>query len=82
VITRLFARVCASACCNYLSVEPGHAVLLLLLQAGAAEKGVPLYKYIAQLAGNSKLVRRRQRNCIHVSSTTCRASCNQRTEGL
>lgn len=27
------------------------------LQAGAAEKGVPLYKYIAQLAGNSKLVR-------------------------
>jgi hypothetical protein len=26
-------------------------------QAGAAEKGVPLYKYIAELAGNSKLVR-------------------------
>lgn len=28
----------------------------VLLQAGAAEKGVPLYKYIAQIAGNSKLV--------------------------
>lgn len=26
-------------------------------QAGAAEKGVPLYKHIADLAGNSKLVR-------------------------
>lgn len=25
-------------------------------QAGAAEKGVPLYKHIADLAGNSKLV--------------------------
>jgi hypothetical protein len=61
VMQRLFARVCASACCNHIRVEPGHAVLLLLLQAGAAEKGVPLYKYIAQLAGNSKLVRRRQR---------------------
>jgi hypothetical protein len=35
-------------------------LLLLLLQAGAAEKGVPLYKYIAQLAGNSKLVRVQQ----------------------
>jgi hypothetical protein len=57
VMQRLFARVCASACCNHIRVEPGHAVLLLLLQAGAAEKGVPLYKYIAQLAGNSKLVR-------------------------
>ncbi len=27
-----------------------------LLQAGAAEKGVPLYKHIADLAGNTKLV--------------------------
>ena len=27
-----------------------------LLQAGAAEKGIPLYKYIAEIAGNSKLV--------------------------
>lgn len=26
-------------------------------QAGAAEKGVPLYKHIADLAGNKKLVR-------------------------
>lgn len=32
-------------------------VLLYPAQAGAAEKDVPLYKYIAQLAGNSKLVR-------------------------
>lgn len=28
-----------------------------VLQAGAAEKDVPLYKHIADLAGNSKLVR-------------------------
>jgi hypothetical protein len=28
-----------------------------LLQAGAAEKNVPLYKHIADLAGNKKLVR-------------------------
>lgn len=28
------------------------------MQAGAAEKGVPLYKYIAELAGNTKLVRK------------------------
>ena len=26
------------------------------LQAGAAEKGVPLYKHIADLAGNTKLI--------------------------
>ena len=26
-------------------------------QAGAAEKGIPLYKHIAELAGNTKLVR-------------------------
>jgi len=26
------------------------------LQAGAAEKGVPLYKHLADLAGNKKLV--------------------------
>jgi enolase len=32
------------------------AVSMALCKAGAAEKGVPLYKYIAQLAGNSKLV--------------------------
>lgn len=29
------------------------------LQAGAAEKGVPLYRHIADLAGNPKLVGRR-----------------------
>jgi hypothetical protein len=34
----------------------GLSVGCCCLQAGAAEKGVPLYKYIAQLAGNSKLV--------------------------
>jgi len=32
------------------------AVSMAVAKAGAAEKGVPLYKYIAQLAGNSKLV--------------------------
>ena len=31
--------------------------MLFVLQAGAAEKDVPLYKHIADLAGNSKLVR-------------------------
>lgn len=37
------------------------------LQAGAAEKGVPLYKHIADLAGNSKLilpVRRGRTHCF------------------
>ena len=28
----------------------------LWLQAGAAEKGVPLYKHLADLAGNKKLI--------------------------
>jgi enolase len=32
------------------------AVSMAVCKAGAAEKGVPLYKYIAELAGNSKLV--------------------------
>ena len=32
------------------------AVSLAVAKAGAAEKGVPLYKHIADLAGNSKLV--------------------------
>lgn len=32
----------------------GHSVQM---QAGAAEKGVPLYKHIAELAGNPKLAR-------------------------
>ena len=27
------------------------------MQAGAAEKDIPLYKHIAELAGNTKLVR-------------------------
>lgn len=31
-------------------------VLCLCMQAGAAEKGVPLYKHISELAGNPKLV--------------------------
>ena len=31
---------------------------LLSLQAGAAEKGVPLYKHLSDLAGNPKLVNR------------------------
>jgi len=29
---------------------------LAICKAGAAEKGVPLYKHIADLAGNTKLV--------------------------
>ena len=33
------------------------AVSLAAAKAGAAEKGVPLYKHIADLAGNTKLVR-------------------------
>jgi enolase len=33
------------------------AVSLAVANAGAAEKGVPLYKHIADLAGNTKLVR-------------------------
>jgi len=33
------------------------AVSLAVAKAGAAEKGVPLYKHIADLAGNTKLVR-------------------------
>lgn len=32
------------------------AVSLAVARAGAAEKGVPLYKHIADLAGNTKLV--------------------------
>lgn len=32
------------------------AVSIAVCKAGAAEKGVPLYKHIAELAGNSKLV--------------------------
>lgn len=34
------------------------AVSLAVAKAGAAEKGVPLYQHIADLAGNTKLVRR------------------------
>lgn len=33
------------------------AVSLAVAKAGAAEKGVPLYQHIADLAGNTKLVR-------------------------
>ena len=32
------------------------AVSMAVAKAGAAERGVPLYKYIAELAGNTKLV--------------------------
>lgn len=32
------------------------AVSMAMCKAGAAEKGVPLYKHIADLAGNTKLV--------------------------
>ena len=34
-----------------------------MAKAGAAEKGVPLYKHIADLAGNTKLVGM-QRDCL------------------
>jgi hypothetical protein len=46
---------------------------LSLIQAGAAEKGVPLYKYIAQLAGNSKLVR--GRGCTRKPGGGCDMLC-------
>lgn len=39
------------------------AVSLAVANAGAAEKGVPLYKHIADLAGNTKLVRM-QSSCL------------------
>ena len=45
------------------------AVSLAAAKAGAAEKGVPLYKHIADLAGNSKLVR-----TLHDGVTTGRVS--------
>ncbi len=32
------------------------AVSIAVTKAGAAEKGIPLYKHIAELAGNPKLV--------------------------
>lgn len=43
---RCLLLLCAVAC-------------VAVLQAGAAEKGIPLYKYIAHLAGNTKLVSKR-----------------------
>ena len=43
--------------CGSAGCQPGCAVsCFYFLQAGAAEKGVPLYKHIADLAGNTKLV--------------------------
>lgn len=32
------------------------AVSLAVCKAGAAEKGIPLYQHIAQLAGNDKVI--------------------------
>jgi enolase len=37
------------------------------LQAGAAEKEVPLYKHIAELAGNPKMVSETDGRCANVS---------------
>lgn len=37
--------------------SPPHLERVSVLQAGAAEKGVPLYKHLADLSGNPKLVR-------------------------
>ena len=49
------------------------AVSLAVAKAGAAEKGVPLYQHIAELAGNTKLVRRRRRCRLGVPSSQKRA---------
>jgi hypothetical protein len=51
-------RVRRSARCGGIA-EGGRGQLLFApcAQAGAAEKGLPLYKYIAELAGSTKLVR-------------------------
>jgi enolase len=38
------------------SILEGHHYSLSSMQAGAAEKGVPLWKHIADLAGNKKVV--------------------------
>ncbi len=38
------------------TTENARSLLLDWLQAGAAEKNVPLYKHLADLAGNKKLV--------------------------
>jgi hypothetical protein len=38
------------------AIRAACSVAFLPVQAGAAEKGLPLYKYIAHLAGNTKLV--------------------------
>ena len=47
------------------------AVSLAVAKAGAAEKGVPLYKHIADLAGNTKLVRTRA--CMLTAPGFCRS---------
>ena len=42
------------------------------MQAGAAEKEIPIYKHIAELAGNTKLVsRRRFEGCLMLCSDAC-----------
>ena len=43
------------------------AVSLAAAKAGAAEKGVPLYEHIADLAGNTKLVRTYEYRPRHLS---------------
>lgn len=49
-----------SSCCVFLPAKFGAnsilGVSLAICKAGAAEKGVPLYRHIADLAGNGDLV--------------------------
>ena len=48
---------------------------LLGMQAGAAEKGVPLYKHLADLAGNKQLVRL-YAVCSSQAVSVCDVACD------
>lgn len=54
------ASVCSVTACLFLTAKFGaNAILgvsLAICKAGAAEKNVPLYRHIADLAGNRDLV--------------------------
>ena len=53
------------------------AVSLAVAKAGAAEKGVPLYKHIADLAGNTKLVRQLRADMLRLSFSHHRCGWTQ-----
>ena len=48
--------MCCIACACSIVLEMKHHCNGTVWQAGAAEKGVPLYKHLADLAGNKQLV--------------------------